>query len=285
MCPQSPTAWVLSRRPMTYLGRISYGTYLWHWPIIVLAGAVVDVSPKVMTALAVVGATGLASLSYHLSYHLIEYPIRSAGWLAARQRPVVAVGLAASLVGGLVVVPAILSSGRPTSVAPVASAASAVSGDVPDAELPPDVPWEAAREDTPEIPDCRGRPVEECAVRGAGGPEHDRGRLPLPRPALRAHLVAGHGRPRLSGAAVVLARRRRPRRASGPPPPHRHLRRQPCGAAPPAARRLGRARGVVLKHRGPAQAGAGPRHRSQPNGLKSCPRTAPPGWLSVWMFM
>ena len=28
---------VLSSEPATYLGRISYGTYLWHWPVIVLS--------------------------------------------------------------------------------------------------------------------------------------------------------------------------------------------------------------------------------------------------------
>ena len=30
--PSGPVAAVLAVEPMTYLGRISYGTYLWHWP-------------------------------------------------------------------------------------------------------------------------------------------------------------------------------------------------------------------------------------------------------------
>jgi peptidoglycan/LPS O-acetylase OafA/YrhL len=33
MAPASPVGWALSTRPPVYLGRISYGIYLWHMPI------------------------------------------------------------------------------------------------------------------------------------------------------------------------------------------------------------------------------------------------------------
>ncbi|MEQ9258094.1 MAG: acyltransferase family protein [Roseovarius sp.] len=69
---QSWIARGLAWGPMAYIGRISYGAYLWHWPIIV--GAVyygvemTDPLRSVMT----LGALALGALSYHF----VETPIR-----------------------------------------------------------------------------------------------------------------------------------------------------------------------------------------------------------------
>ena len=47
----------LSVSPITYLGRISYATYLWHWPIVVLVALHHNVSPLSMFFISGVGAT------------------------------------------------------------------------------------------------------------------------------------------------------------------------------------------------------------------------------------
>ncbi|WP_101066229.1 acyltransferase family protein [Roseovarius salinarum] len=63
---------LLATRPMVYLGRISYGTYLWHWPLIVFVTYVnVDLDDVLRSVLT------LASFALGaLSYHLLEMPVR-----------------------------------------------------------------------------------------------------------------------------------------------------------------------------------------------------------------
>ena len=83
---RGPAARLLSMRPVRYVGAISYGLYLWHWPIFVLltrdrtglAGlALLGVRLAVTTAVSVI------------SYRFLEMPIRRRrlkgwrGWLAA----------------------------------------------------------------------------------------------------------------------------------------------------------------------------------------------------------
>ncbi|MEQ8895553.1 MAG: acyltransferase family protein [Roseovarius sp.] len=62
----------LAVRPMAYIGRISYGTYLWHWPVIV--GALyygVTLTDEIRAVLVLVSLALGA-----LSYHVIEMPVR-----------------------------------------------------------------------------------------------------------------------------------------------------------------------------------------------------------------
>lgn len=65
-----PSRWgityLLSLRPVTYLGDISYSLYLWHWPVIVFYMEVKGRGPGVLgTAGIIVLSLALASLSYH----------------------------------------------------------------------------------------------------------------------------------------------------------------------------------------------------------------------------
>lgn len=74
----------LSIAPLRGIGRVSYGWYLWHWPVLLLGGTFADRgNPYHVMALVL--------LSFCLavaSYCLLEAPIRSAAALRGRPRPV-----------------------------------------------------------------------------------------------------------------------------------------------------------------------------------------------------
>ena len=56
---------ILSRPSMMYLGKVSYGTYLWHWLVLLVLADAYSPSPLLTAAIALPIATGIASLSYH----------------------------------------------------------------------------------------------------------------------------------------------------------------------------------------------------------------------------
>jgi peptidoglycan/LPS O-acetylase OafA/YrhL len=96
----SPLGRLLGVAPLVWLGRISYGIYLWHWPVVVL----------VTEARIGVGGVGLFGIRVAItlavsvaSYFLVEMPIRRGalrGWRFWTAVPTVA---AVVVVGGLVV--------------------------------------------------------------------------------------------------------------------------------------------------------------------------------------
>ena len=101
-----PVSSVLSIKPLCAIGMISYGLYLWHWPIdVVLDEARTGLSGFALFAvrIAVTGAIATAS------YWLVERPIRRNGlaplgsWARARIRPAI-VAVAAALIALLLVV-------------------------------------------------------------------------------------------------------------------------------------------------------------------------------------
>lgn len=67
---------VLSAPPMLWIGRRSYGIYLWHWPIWVFLGVQY---PQLGHPAAVAWALAATTAVSALSYRLVEQPIRT-GW-------------------------------------------------------------------------------------------------------------------------------------------------------------------------------------------------------------
>ncbi|HEY5171403.1 MAG TPA: acyltransferase family protein [Acidimicrobiia bacterium] len=140
---------VLSSPPFTYLGRLSYSTYLWHWPVIVLVSRNRHLSPFVLFAIACSAATTLAALSFHL----MEHPVRASRILDRLKGPVIVTGFTASLIVGLLLVPTVLEG-------EAGSAQLATSGGSSERLLD----WRVAKNDFPPLPDCVGAPVERCTV-------------------------------------------------------------------------------------------------------------------------
>ena len=83
-----PGSWfgrAIDVRPMRWIGDRSYGIYLWHWPLLVLAVAAFAPDATVATApawigLGVLAATAAASA---LSFRLVETPVRRHGFRAS----------------------------------------------------------------------------------------------------------------------------------------------------------------------------------------------------------
>ncbi|MEZ5179090.1 MAG: acyltransferase family protein [Acidimicrobiales bacterium] len=177
----------LSTTPMVYLGRISYGTYLWHWLVILVLGATLELSPVVTTALAIVVATGLASASYQL----LEMPIRQARPLDRVAVPVIATGLACSLLVGVAIAPRLLEVDREPARTEASGPTGSGAGLTP---APTRAQLLAADADHGEFPTCHASNPRSCIrVEGAGlhvmllGDSNGRMYLPIFEDLARQH--------------------------------------------------------------------------------------------------
>ncbi|CAN5471522.1 hypothetical protein BH11ACT8_BH11ACT8_25270 [soil metagenome] len=173
--PRFLVARALALPTVRYLGQISYGTYLWHWPVTL---AVREVLPMGAGGTALVVAAVATSLAA-LSFQVLETPIRRAKPLNRIPWPTVATGLALSgLVAVLVVAPLLEHPHRPAVVA-----AASTSG--PDAEpplglvgglkwttrkVPANLPLQALKDDQGDLgASCADDTPESCVV--VDGPE------------------------------------------------------------------------------------------------------------------
>ena len=119
---------VLSVRPLHFLGTISYGVYLWHWPVIIyLTGARTGLSRWPLDIVRILVTLAVSTASYYL----VERPIRLAhlhGWVRYWGAP--AAGVAAAVVIVVGTIPAVAD---PHSVAPTTHLSAAQGVTVPGA--------------------------------------------------------------------------------------------------------------------------------------------------------
>ena len=94
LVPDGPAARVLSLRPVRYVGAISYGLYLWHWPLFMILSAQRTGLGGLALFAVRVGASFLVAVA---SFHLLEMPVRRGRWLRG-WRGLVGVVVATALV-------------------------------------------------------------------------------------------------------------------------------------------------------------------------------------------
>jgi peptidoglycan/LPS O-acetylase OafA/YrhL/O-antigen ligase len=112
--PTVPLAAALSIAPMRWIGQISYGLYLWHWPVIVWMGGSLPTHGHLrkLLELAVMFAAAAAS------YYVVERPIRSGrlpGLGLSRRRLAVAMPLLIAAVAAATVHLTTLGSAKVTA--------------------------------------------------------------------------------------------------------------------------------------------------------------------------
>ncbi len=98
---RGPVSRLLSFRPLCALGLVSYGVYLWHWPIfVVLNESRAHLAGWPLLALRIAVTLAIAALSYRF----VEQPIRrGAGSLLTPRRFTIALATGAALVAAIVV--------------------------------------------------------------------------------------------------------------------------------------------------------------------------------------
>lgn len=166
---------LLSRSGPVYLGRISYATYLWHWPVIVAVTTLFAVTPLELAAIAGVTATTLAALSAVV----LENPVRRSSTLDRFRWPTVAAGVSLCGVVAFALVPPVLNSARRPAVT---TAVSQPAHHVPPvtaaerrrrsyrARVPSHLDWQALASHNGPARTCGATAPQQCTVVSGGAP-------------------------------------------------------------------------------------------------------------------
>jgi peptidoglycan/LPS O-acetylase OafA/YrhL len=114
--PRAGAQVVLGTGPFRLIGKLSYSWYLWHWPVLIIAPAVLGAEPRLWQRMLLVAVSlGLAALCFTV----LENPIRTAKSLRAVPWKGISVGaslsagtVAAALLAGMLVPPAVGRGGE-----------------------------------------------------------------------------------------------------------------------------------------------------------------------------
>ena len=116
---------LLTLRPVRWFGQLSYGLYLWHWPVYIALGPDrIHLSRWPLTVIRVAATIAAASLSYYLVERPIRYGLQRKPVIRTAMLSVAAIAVAAV---AIIVVPLPESSPAPINVAaltPVVAAAT-----------------------------------------------------------------------------------------------------------------------------------------------------------------
>lgn len=128
MDQEGPVARVLAWRPLVWLGAISYGVYLWHWPIfLAINGERTGSSGWSLFALRCVATLAVAALSWWV----LEQPIRRWRPVIVPMLPLAGATAATAAVITMTVLPVGVSPGGPAVEEPSIDSAALVAPEVP----------------------------------------------------------------------------------------------------------------------------------------------------------
>jgi peptidoglycan/LPS O-acetylase OafA/YrhL len=164
LADDSRLARVLSHPVPVYLGKISYGTYLWHWPVIKLLEETVTTRPVAVAALAVPISTVIAAVSFKV----LETPIRRSAYLDRFSWTPAVAGVALSALVAVTIVPAVLGQDRRPPLAEVDGTGRITAPET--VSVPADVDWEQVVGDYGDTGWCSADDPAACTVVEGDGP-------------------------------------------------------------------------------------------------------------------
>ena len=163
------TSRLLAHPALRYVGRISYGWYLWHWPCLVLAAALGGAAatgldegeaPARTSAAVLAAAVVVSFVLAALSHRLLEEPIRHSRWLSAPRGRSLALGAALTAASMFMASGAVVAGFGQLPSGPVTTASLAT------ATIEPIEPDPGAAPD-PNAAASRNRPAADLALTGS----------------------------------------------------------------------------------------------------------------------